>query len=77
MELGWRSDVFLPEDCVAAAFRGPSFDCSDPEFAVGALVEMLPLRFAIRVAPDFIAERWTGTLGQLVSDLLAERGASG
>lgn len=75
-ELGWKVNVFLPEDSVAAAFRGPSFDHSDPELAVAALVEMLPLEFGIQVAPEFFAKRWTGALRQLVNDLLAERGGT-
>ncbi len=58
-----------------AAFRGPSFDWSDPEHAVEALVESLPQDFGISADSKFFAAHWEATLGDLVVSLLSRRDA--
>jgi hypothetical protein len=72
-QLGWKSEVFLPEDSVAVAFHGPRFDFNDPESAFEEVVEELRAEFGISMPESFWAKQTERTLGELVNDLLANR----
>jgi hypothetical protein len=72
-QLGWKSQVFLPEDSVAVAFHGPRFDFNDPESAFEEVVEVLHAEFCITMPESFWAQQTERTLGELVNDLLASR----
>ncbi len=74
-QLGWKSQVFLPEDSVAASFRGPSFDLSDPEFATEAVLELLNKDFKMHLTPTFLEGHWRGTLGEMIEALAAHHDA--
>lgn len=69
-ELGWKSEVFLPEDAVAAVFHGPRFDFCDSDSAFEKVVEALYKEFGIRVADSFWHDKAALTLGHLVDELL-------
>jgi hypothetical protein len=72
-ELGWKSEVFLPEDAVAVAFHGPRFDFCDSDSAFERVVETLDKEFGIHVTDSFWHDKAALTLGQLVDELLLHR----
>ena len=75
MQLGWRSQVFLPDDSAAVVFHGPSFDFNDPESALAAVLEMLEQDFRLSVPPAFWAQHAESTFGEVVDGLLASGAA--
>ena len=74
-QLGWRSEVFLPLDCVAVAFHGPRFDFNDSDSAFEEVVEVLDRDFQIKVPDTFWAGKSDSNLGELVDALLTYRAA--
>ena len=73
--LGWKSEVFLPEDSVAVAFHGPRFDFSDPECAFEEVVEVLSKEFGVNMPESFWPQQGERTFGELVNELLAHADA--
>ena len=74
-QLGWKSEVFLPQDAVAVAFHGPRFDFNDPDSAFEEVVEVLERDFQIKVPDTFWASKSEANLGELVDALLTHRAA--
>jgi hypothetical protein len=74
-QLGWKSEVFLPQDAVAVAFHGPRFDFNDPDSAFEEIVEVLDRDFQIKVPDAFWASKSEANLGELVDVLLTHRAA--
>ena len=52
-QLGWKSQVFIPQDSAAVAFHGPRFDFNDPESAFEEMLETLTRDFGLSVPPAF------------------------
>ncbi len=73
VQLGWKSEVFLPDDSVAAVFHGPRFDFIDPESAFEAVIELLDRDFKLVLPDSFWARQAERAFGELVDDLLAQR----
>ncbi len=73
--LGWKSDVFLPENSAAVVFHGPRYDFSDPESAFAEVVEMLAIDFRIVVPESFWARYAEASFGEIIDALLNERAA--
>ena len=74
-QLGWKSEVFLPNDAVSVAFNGPQFDFNDPDSAFEEVVEVLERHFQIIVPNTFWATKSEANLGELVDALLTHRAA--
>lgn len=72
--LGWKTPFFVPEDAVEVAFHGPSFDFTDPEAAFDAVREALGHEFGIQPDEAFWRAQSDVTMGQLIANLLAQRG---
>jgi len=73
--LGWRSEVFLPQDSAAVAFHGPRFDFADPDSVFEEVLEMLNRDFGIKVPNAFWAKHEDSTLEEIVNGLLSNRDA--
>lgn len=73
--LGWQTPFFVPEDAAEVAFHGPSFDFTDPEAAFDAVREALTHEFGIQPSEPFWQAQSGVTMGQLVANLLAQRGS--
>ena len=69
-QLGWKSEVFLPEDSVAVAFHGPRFDFNDSESAFEEVLEILDRDFELKEPAAFWAKHAESTLGEVVDGLL-------
>ena len=69
-QLGWKSEVFLPEDSAAVAFHGPRFDFSDPESAFEEVLEILDRDFGLKEPAALWAKHAESTLGEVVDGLL-------
>ena len=69
-QLGWKTSYFLPEDSVAVAFHGPSFDFSDPESTFCAVLETLKDEFHISPPDGFWLQHGESTMGSLIDALL-------
>jgi hypothetical protein len=70
-QLGWKSRVFLPQDAVAVAFHGPSFEWTDPESAFEAVVKVLEVGFDLSAPEAFWQSHRESTLGELIDSLLS------
>lgn len=73
-QLGWKSQVFLPEDSVVVCFHGPSFDFCDSDAAFEAVVEVLEKEFDIAKPVAFWDDKENYTMGALVDELLCSSG---
>lgn len=73
-QLGWKSEVFLPDDAVAVAFHGPRYDFNDPESAFEEVVEVLHADFGISVPESFWPTQAERTLGELLNDVFRGQG---
>lgn len=70
VQLGWKTNCFLPEDAVAVVFHGPSFDFTDPDSAFMAVQETLKNEFKISPPDSFWRGHNESTMGVLVDALL-------
>ena len=75
-QLGWHSQVFLPQDATAVAFHGPRFDFSDPDSAFEEVVEALSRDFGIVVPQSLWEGTAEATLGELIDGLLSYKDTS-
>ena len=71
--LGWKSTVFLPEDCFSVICHGPSFD-SDDYTAVAAIAAVEQL-YAITIPISFWVNKKHSSFGEIVDGILALRDA--
>lgn len=74
-QLGWHSQVFLPQDSAAVAFHGPRFDFNDPEAAFEEIVEALNRDFGLVVPPTFWLTHGDSSLGEVIDGLLSHKDA--
>lgn len=69
-QLGWKSQVFLPQDSVAVAFHGPAFDFCDSDSAFEEVVQCLEKDFGMAPPLSFWEGKTQLTLGELIDELL-------
>ena len=74
-QLGWHSQVFLPQDAAAVAFHGPRFDFTDPDSAFEEVLETLSRDFKVVVPRSFWESKADATLGELIDGLLSYKDA--
>ena len=74
-QLGWKTEVFLPQDSAAVAFHGPRFDFNDPKSAFNEVLEVLDRDFGVRVSAAFWLAHGDSTLGEIVDGLLSNTDA--
>ena len=73
--LGWKSEVFLPQDSATVAFHGPRFDFNDPESAFEEVLEVLNRDFGLSVPAAFWVEHGHSSLGDVIDGLLSHADA--